>query len=611
MAEIKVNVEKIDPTLIETIYFSGNIPVLDIMKHKYWNGTEEEYSDFLSKNGIETTYSFKTITDLHNKTNEIIKKLLATFPKDIGKFDVKIIPAIKQRNLREVTDDDYDLLTFDLNGFNEEEKEICIDSFFDAFSLSIYDFKKLEEDKLLLFYNRRGFAEEDDRVSLVQARSRATLLQNFKTAKDNNYICADLILQMSKTMASKGFSLEDTCFSYSQKTPNGEIREWKKTLSEVLDAPKMTTEERELEKEKERIKQEAQEEIKKELAETRQSLPPESTKIELTRPGNSQVKNEEFLTSDMNLEETLKKLSQEYDAKEIEKTRIRLAEADKEVKNIYEMMKELLNKGTTVLEALNIAKQKARYAETVQKASFALTTDLLRVQQKDLIIKEQAEIISLKDIENNKLSESLIKREETISELRGTVNRKNIEITNIVEKHEKDIEEMTKETQKTINTLKKQILEYEEKIGGIMDKHEKDIEGMIAAQKEIDIKREEEFKSILTEQLSLIDKLELEKNHLESSTKENKEIQSKQEEKIEKLTRENAVLLDKNNKIKELEEKIEKLEKENKIIQHENENLKQKSKIENSYRYPKEMPIDMAKDSDNYERVENIISKKE
>lgn len=370
MAEIKVVNTRVDVTNIDTTYFTGNVPILDIMKNKYWNGTEEEYSEFLAKHEIKPYYNFKTITELQNITNEIIKKLLVIFPREISKFDVKIIPVMKQKSLKPVTDEDYDLLTFELKGFSEEEKEVFIDAFFNIFSLSIYDFKKLEDDKLLLFYNRRGFAEDDDRISLAQARTKVTLLQNFKVPKDNNFICADFVLQMAKIMTKRGFSLENTFFYYVQGTPNGDIREWKKSLNEILEAPNMSTEEIELEKEKERIKQEAQEELKKEMAEKRQSLPPESTKIELAKASSSQVKNGDILTADINLDEMLRKISEEYDAKEIEKTKLRLAEANKESVNIYEMMKELLSRGTTVLEVLNIAKQKARYTETVQKASF-------------------------------------------------------------------------------------------------------------------------------------------------------------------------------------------------------------------------------------------------
>lgn len=152
-------------------------------------------------------------------------------------------------------------------------------------------------------------------------------------------------------------------------------------------------------------------------------------------------------------------------------------------------------------------------------------------------------------------------------------------------------------------------MDYKSQISTIMEKYEKDIENMISAQKETISKRENEFQSLMMEQSSLIDKLEMEKAGMANFIEENKKLQSKQEEKIDRLTRENAVLLENNNRLKELEKKVEILEKENLSFLYENKLLREKAADNKGSILNFESSSRKERENEDYDRVENIISK--
>jgi len=440
----KVNFGDLD---IDDIY---QVPTIAISN--YWKGTAEELYQYYEKHNVDTNFGVNNLNQLHQRVEDYLIQLKSAIDKDIGKFDFRLRSSLKPRNLN-VSDNDYMKITFDIK---DENKEEIINAFVNAKSRSFVDFRQFGDDKVSIIYNRKGMCDEGNRIAIVKSKPSVTLRDEFKEAKDNNYVMSGLIKELS--------NIDNLEFSFKYMVGNAE-KEMKVNSNEINKIADRVEEKNKKSVEEVKIKEEAKQEIKKENMQTRQSLSPDSNTKIINKEGTSDIRidTKKIDTKDeaniSSTKEQLDKLTKNsidnYELKEIEKIKLRLAKARDEASIVYTDMKNKINNdGMSISEALNYVKGKYREEHTINLASVFLTKDILEVgtleqmiTNKDIKIQEQA-----KDVKNK--DDEITKREHTISSLKSTLQSKQNELSLEIENHTKDIEILEKKSEKTIDELK-------------------------------------------------------------------------------------------------------------------------------------------------------------
>ncbi|EAK1467566.1 hypothetical protein CK724_04910 [Campylobacter upsaliensis] len=537
----------------------------------FYKKDDISYFDFLESKGINYFKNFKNIFELNNELNAEIKIFndLASKEELMG-FDFKASSLLK-RNLKTLSDNDYYKLNLDLRELNNNDDFTKIkDIFLNLNSISLVDFKEVGEQRLSLIYNKRGVSIYNDEFVLANARDNINLLENFKEAKDNNFIVARFILELARKFKEENIN---ESFSYKFSSNGTEVI---KDIDEIIYWGSLNKEEKEELKAKakeqnglnEKAIQMAKKEIKDEINAQRASLAKDSTTKSLeeqktpVRLANIKTLNEELPKNpkqEENPQEKIEKIINEsfelYYQKELEKTQIRLEKAKKDSFNAYDDLKMNLNNGLSIIEALKIIQQKYRNEDTINFASLLFSKDILNIKEKELELKSLKEELESSYHIQNTLNDEITKREETISKLKGTIQVKVNEMTALKLEFEEEIE-----------SLKEAELKFKE-----LEKHTKE-------QDEIITDLDNENQSLSDENKALKEeKIKLEANHsfLQNTLKEYKEKEAFYKQELINL--------------KSLEKKTMSLELENENLKTKEQGFKEEllelnSKLKDSFR---------------------------
>jgi SH3-like domain-containing protein len=527
----------------------------------YWNGTNEELYQYYQKHNIDYNFKFDNLEQLHEKTENYLTDLMNAVEKDISKFDFRLRSALKPRNLN-VSIDDYMKVEFDITQENSNE---LINKFLNSHSRSFLDFRHFEDEKLTLYYNRKGIVDEGNRIAIVKAKQSVTLRDEFKEAKDNNFIMSGIIKELAKN--------SNLDFTYQYMA--GDVPKVMSINADEINKVGSRVEEKNQQAVKEvAIRKEAEQEITKEKMQTRQSLEPDSNSQLINKEATSEIRIDTKKVLNNNTQnvsqaqEQLTKVTDDsisdYEAKEIEKVRIRLEKAKNEAKIVYDEIKRKINDdGFSIQEALNFVKQKYREEHTINLASVYLTKDILEVKNlENIILNKDNSISSLeKNIEDK--NETITKREETISSLKSTLQTKENDLRLKDEHHAKDIEIITNESKKLLDEMTN---DFEEKINESKQELKEADELIIRLSEQKTIYEKE-----LVTQTNTLKTKDEELINLKSAIHNKNNSISSLEKEIQELKRE---LEQKDSKIQELEtnannlnsNKIEKIEQNNEKI---------------------------------------------
>jgi hypothetical protein len=240
----------------------------------YWNGNSDELFKYYQKHNIDYNFESSNLEQLHTKTEKYLNDLMNAINRDIGSFDFRLRSALKPRNLN-ISLDDYMKIEFDITQENSDE---LINKFLNTKSRSLIDFRHFEDDKLTFFYNRKGIVDEGSRIAIVKSKKSVTLRDEFKEAKDNNFIMSGIIKELTK----------DLNLDFKYQYIAGGVPKEMSVKAEEINRISSRVEEKNKQTVKEVvIRKEAEQEISKERMQTRQSLEPDS---------NSQLINKEATT---------------------------------------------------------------------------------------------------------------------------------------------------------------------------------------------------------------------------------------------------------------------------------------------------------------------------
>lgn len=492
---------------------------------QFWNGTQEDLFLYYKKHNIEYNFQVDNLEQLNEKSNKYLNSLMEAVKKDIGKFDFRLRSALNPKSL-EISSDDYMKLEFDIG--NVENSQL-MSNFLNAKSRSFIDFRKFEDNKLTLVYNRRAIYDEGSRIAIVKAKQSVTLRDNFKEAKDNNFVLSGFLKELVKNGANFDFIHEYMAGDSKRQMviTSQEINKDTETVEEIK-----KTAQRDVE-----IVAQAKKEVKQEDSQARQSLKPDSNINLINKEASTEIRVDtkplQNVTKAEDTEKVINAITEDsigdYAQKEMEKLKIRLAKAEEDAKIVYQEIKlKITDDGMSVQEALNFAKQKYREEHTINLASVLLSKDLLQVATLEKIItNKEKEVLNLEHTISDK-DNAITKREETISSLKSTLQTKENELRLTVERHQTDIDYITKDNEKVIDDITKG---FETKV--------KELQGELNANDELIIR--------LSEQKNLYEK-DLQENSITINEKNNEIINLK------------STLQTKDNEIRQMQERISQLE---------------------------------------------------
>ncbi|CAD7289517.1 hypothetical protein LMG7974_01594 [Campylobacter majalis] len=477
--------------------------VFDALKI-FWNGDDRSYIDYLESIGIDYFHNLSNLYSLNQNLNEDIEKLKYAISKqNTGNFDFKAVSLFTNKNLPPIQDSQYLSLTIDLREIQDRSK---IDDIKDVFlttpSVSLVDFKEIGENSLTLIFHRRGALKYCDEYVLNMSKENIQLLENFKTAKDNNFILTRFLLDMSHKLKELGV---DEVFGYTYEQ-GSQTKEISKSIDEIISWGGLSMIEKEQRKALERqnddilknAKEIAKSEIKEERDSKRDSLPKDSTiQILQTEKQPPKVFNLASMaevvktTTDNNTREETPKINIDkiiedsftlYTQKEFEKTKMRLEKAQSDAKEAYVDLKNNLNNGLSINEALKNITQKYRNEDTINFASLLFTKDILNLKIKEQEINELKNELSISKKAENELLEQITKREETISKQKGTIQLKVNEMTQLREDFEKELK-VLREADNKLQILNK-YSEEQEQIIADLDNDNNDLNEQLQAEKQ-------------------------------------------------------------------------------------------------------------------------------
>lgn len=592
MLEIKLEKARIEDLQIINLYQRP-----DRAFREYFNGRDDEYLAYFNRHGININYVAGNLYEAHTYMNNFLNAFKEAVNKDLSQFDFRIKSALGAKNLKELELDDYMILTINVNESTKPEREKFADIFFNTNSCSFCDFRSMNQEYVnhfQLIYNRRGIYEEKDRIFVGKSKESVSLKEGFELAKDNNFVMADFFSKLAKAGVNETFS-----FSYKS---NGILKSMVATSQEILDSAKQKEENTIASIKNIQIKEQAKAELQRENNSKRDSLPKESSyevrqatqtsfkpinqadekiennivddeaRTEVVQPPKR--KSSEKVTLE-NLDIVTQEVIEDYEAKEIEKTKQRLAKSRAEGKKAYDYMSKLMEQGVGFLEVVRAAKQQFREEHTINFATILIQKDIARTTLlKDELNLKVQEISNLEG-EIEKQNETITKREETINSLKSTLEKSRVEFKlekeELIEQHKVDLEELTNsakteieniatQSQATINKLTENINELEqsnEEAEEIINRNSMQIQNLT--------KENENLKG--TEKLynQLLAKYELLDTQFAKINVTISEINAEKD----KITRENIAL---NIKLENLQEKIN--EKEDKLIKNK-DNLKE------------------------------------
>lgn len=489
---------KLEKARIEDLQISNLFQRPDRAFREYFSGSDDEYLSYFNRHNINIHYTCENLYEAHTKMNGFLNEVKTAINNDLSSWDFRIKSALGPKNLKELEIDDYMVLTISVNENTQEKIDKFTDMFFNTDSCSFCDFRKMNDEYInhfQLIYNRRGIYEEKDRIFIGKSKESVSLKEGFELAKDNNFIMADFFTKLARA------GIDDT-FSFSYKS-NGIIKSMIATSAEILDCAKQKENSTIISAKQAQIKEQAKEELKQESATKRDSLPKESTYSEVSKEATqtsfrpimeasettqeTQIyesaqttqrrKNSVSKVTLENLDIVTEEVIDNYEQKEIEKTKQRLARSRAEGKKAYEYMSKLMSQGVGFLEAIRAGKQQFREEHTINFASILIQKDIARTTllKEELGEKEQ-EILNLNN-ELEKRNETITKREETINSLKSTLEKSRTEFKlekeELIEQHKVDLEELTNsakteiesivtESQKTINELTQSVNELEQ-----------------------------------------------------------------------------------------------------------------------------------------------------
>lgn len=450
---------RINPTRIT------QAPVISLLR-KYWDGSDEEYNNYLESIGIKSIEHYNSVFRLHEHANEIIDKLReAMKANNIGKFDFRVSSVITGRFFKDINEKDYAYIKFVIEDYSEEDKVAIQKAFLDAEIRSFIYYKIIDEKTLGLMYNRKGLiaSDENDELRVLTARSKVTLSEAALSVKDTNFVCSGICLEIAKALKAINRGEDTISFSYENRAGEQTIS---LTANKIIEDSLKGANERKAIARQEELKQEAKEEVKAEMNNRRDSLKPGESTNEILKTASSQTRFDTEILNQDNLDQNDvenfdKRIIDDYKFKELEKVNIKIQKAEQDAKAAYEIISKSIKQGILLDDAISYIKQKFNNEHVANLALKLYSKDFITLEQKDNQIEKLKQEIQNLGFQIEKHTESIEKSEHKARELQSALTKKINELALVTESYEKNLQDMQimakQEIAKVTETLKNEL----------------------------------------------------------------------------------------------------------------------------------------------------------
>lgn len=540
-------------------------PILDSLKC-FWADGDMKYQEFLNSIGVSTNVNYSSIDEMREVAlkNMRLLSVFADSNQNSG-FDFRAVKFLKNLKNEDINDKDFFEVKFGLENVSEDKLDEIKDIFLNTHCVSLISFAKIEDYSCRLIFYKKGAFFYNREPYLANTRESLSMLENYNEPRDNNFILARFLVDFSHNLRDSGVN-ESFCVSYSNGSENV------KSIDEIIEWGSMEKDEKEERKERlkesQTIQKEAQSlaknEIKAENNSTRTSLPKDSTQnIVDNASGTTQIFNiKNSSDDDKNVE--VEKDSKEaiiqrnmeiYKQKELEKTNLRLQRAEKEAYDAYQDLKSSLSNGLSLLESLNVIKQKYRNEDTINFASLLFGQDIMNVFEAQKTIDDLQKQLSKEKNNLKDLKVALDNKDETISKMKSTIQKKVNELS--------ELENTTRN-------------EYEESLKNIKLKMEEELAFLRKSNSELEADYERELKNADLEISGLkqsVNSLQSQNTLLQASLTESKANVESLNERLKDSYRLEVQKESMEEKVKSQEREIEELKAKNLLLEHNYNNL--------------------------------------
>lgn len=448
----------------------------------FWDGENVAFAEFCKTHKLYWR-NVATIDEAKSQAAALIDQMAALFKREIGRFDFRLSTAFSARGLVAITDVEIAHLQLAFPDCSPEESKQLKEIVSELTTRSFLDFRSIHESSIDIYYSRRGYYEDDNKIGVYTAKQAYSLKDNFKNPKDNNFILSGICLELAHLLPNLRL-----CYTYTNGM-GGKV-DCEVSGAEILQALEQKS-----------ITQQAKDELQKEAQKTRVSLPPESIEERLKQP-TTQIR----FNPHEDLENFFERNFEHYQLKEAQKLNLKLQKAKEQALNAYAYLTTQIESGIAIKEAMDLVKQKYRDDDTLNLASLLLTKDLLELGNKDAQITQLKEEIAELETTLDEYRQTITKREETIGSLRATVSEK-VNALNLYK------EEAQKLLTSSLNELETQLQTEIDRLTQLLNQKQAESD----------------------EQSTLIDRLSIENGFLKERCNELKESNLKLEGRVEGL----------------------------------------------------------------------------
>jgi hypothetical protein len=463
MNEIKV--ELLSDIDEQSLNFSNILQTPVSAYRNYFYGDDETYKHYLEKHNILINFNnFKFLNDINSQIDNFLFDIQKAISEDISHFDARLASSpVKRASTDTLGTSDWEVVIYSLSNLNSHDRDKLKSNFFEISSPTLFDFRELIGDNLVFTQCRKAIANRNDSLKIVRSKKNAYYpTSTTRDIKGCNFITAQQTINILNTVSSNVNIIYNRNGSEVIQTKE-EILTKEVSFYNNLDkenkqysqseATKILNELRTIQD----INHQAKEEIQKDKNKNRGSLKPDSINEQLnssriespTLTPLSNLTSEEEILLEFENEKTFLLLKKQ------KKDELLYAKAVEIQEEAIHLAHKLLNDGQSFKQINNILNQKfAQNPFVTEIVNLHISKQLKLAKVKDNEIEDLQEYIKQIQIEQQKEQEKYLAREQEISKLRSTMQKKEINHTNEIIKFQEELKKQEEITIQSLDTIK-------------------------------------------------------------------------------------------------------------------------------------------------------------
>ena len=472
----------------QSIDFTNIAKTPDMAFRQYYKADDEVWQDYLERfDLIYKWQDFSYLGDLDSYIDTFVKELNEAIQQDISHFDPRLGGGFSKRTINDALDiSDWEVVIYDISELGGFDKERLKESFFHITTPSLFDFRELIGDNLVITSCRKAISDRDDEIKIVRSKRGAYYPNsttrniagcNFITAQQTVDILTktslDVVVVFDRngieTTLSKEEILKKEKSFYDRLEQ--EKREYDQSEStKILNELRSMQEVRQEVEVEDSLAKQVKEEIRRDFNKQRGSLKPDSLNSFL-HGSNIQtptLKPTSELTTDEEIEQEFESERSYLITKKHKKDEMLYAQALEVQQEAITLAYKLLSDGQTFREMNSVLYQYfAKNGFVSEIVNLYLSKELKLAMVKEHKIKALEEYITQLEQESEAGQERIKRKEDEISKLRSTMQKKEIDHRKALDTLNHEITEQTNIATESMDIIE-QMNKYKEDMDSVV-----------------------------------------------------------------------------------------------------------------------------------------------